>query len=291
MTPLETSFLAFQILAFLIALCIGSFLNVCIARMPEDRSVVSPPSHCPSCGAGIQPSDNIPVLSWLWLRGKCRSCGIRISPLYPVIELLTGLLGLLLFRHMIPVPEAVTMPNLVAWTVFLGFLAMLIASSFIDLQHFIIPDQFSQNAVPFGVAAMALLSWMGWSGALSWTQSLAGAIVGAGSLLSIIGAYWLVRREEGMGFGDVKLLAMIGAFLGAVPAIPFVIIVSSVLGSVAGLALMVRQGTGMKTQLPFGPFLALAAVLYVFFGHDLTRPAMHNLLMMWDLPRVFLGTL
>ena len=289
MTPLETSFLAFQLLAFLIALCVGSFLNVCIARMPEDRSVIHPPSHCPSCGSGIQPRDNVPVLSWLWLRGKCRSCGIPISALYPVIELLTGLLGLLLFRHLIPAPEAVSVGALAAWAVTLCFVAMLLASSFIDLRHYIIPDQFSQYAVPFGVAAAALLGWLGWPDALHWTQAIAGAIVGAGSLLTIIGAYWLVRREAGMGFGDVKLLAMIGSFLGALPAIPFVIIVSSVLGSVAGLGLMVARGTGMKTQLPFGPFLALAAILYVFVGHRLTGPAVRSLQLLWDVPGVFLG--
>lgn len=289
MTPLEVSVLTFQVLAFFIALCVGSFLNVCIARMPEDRSVVYPPSHCPACGSGIRASDNVPVLSWLWLRGKCRSCGIPISALYPIIELLTGLLGLLLWRHFVPGPEAITVPNMAAWAVYLGFVAMLIGSSFIDLRHYIIPDQFSQYAVPFGIAAMAGLSWLGWSGALSWTQALAGSIVGAGSLLSIIGGYWLWRREEGMGFGDVKLLAMIGAFLGALPAIPFVIVVSSVLGSVAGITLMITQGRGMKTQLPFGPFLALAAVLYVFFGDELTRPMVRTITLLWNVPSVFLA--
>jgi len=288
-SPVAVSHLAFQALAFAIALCIGSFLNVCIARMPEDRSVVSPPSHCPSCGAGIRAYDNVPVLSWMWLRGRCRSCGIGISALYPIIELLTGLLGLLLFRHLMPEPQAVTVPALASWAVFLGFVAMLLASSFIDLRHYIIPDQFSQYAVPFGIAAMAGLTWLGAPGAIGWTQALAGSIVGAGSLLSIIGAYWLWRREEGMGFGDVKLLAMIGAFLGAIPAIPFVILVSSVLGSVAGLGLMVTRGTGIRTQLPFGPFLALAAVIYVFWGDALTAPMVRNLLMMWQVPGVFLG--
>ncbi len=289
MTSLENSHLVFQVLAVAISLCVGSFLNVCIARMPEDRSVVHPPSHCPACGTRILVRDNLPVLSWLWLRGRCRSCQIPISVLYPVIELLTGLLGLLLFRHLVPTPEAITVPNLVAWAVFLGFVAMLLASSFIDLRHYIIPDQFSQYAVPVGIGAMALLNWLGWSEAMTWTQALAGAIVGAGSLLIIIGSYWLIRREEGMGMGDVKLLAMIGAFLGALPAIPFVIVVSSVLGSVVGLSLMITRGTGMRTQLPFGPFLALAAMIYVFFGPMLTRSAMRSLLMLWDLPTVLLG--
>ncbi len=289
MSSLAATALALQVLAFFIALSVGSFLNVCIARMPEDRSVVYPPSHCPACGAGIQATDNIPVLSWLWLRGKCRSCGLGISALYPVIELLTGVLGLLLWRHFMPAPEAVTVPNMAAWAVYLAFVSMLLASSFIDLRHYIIPDQFSQYAVPFGIAAMAGLGWLGWPGALSWTQALAGSVVGAGSLLSIIGVYWLWRREEGMGLGDVKLLAMIGAFLGALPAIPFVIVVSSVLGSIAGLGLMITQGRGMKTQLPFGPFLALAAVLYVFFGEELTGPMVRTLTLLWNVPSVFLA--
>ncbi len=286
---LAASYATFQVLAFLIALCVGSFLNVCIARMPEDRSVVHPPSHCPSCGSGISPRDNIPVLSWLLLRGRCRSCRIGISPLYPIIELLTGLVGLLLFRHLVPTPEAVTAPALAAWVVLLSFLSMLLASSFIDLRHYIIPDQFSIWAVPVGVGAMAGLSWLGWGPALSAGQAVAGAIVGGGSLLLIIGLYWLWRREEGMGFGDVKLLAMIGAFLGAIPAIPFVIVVSSLVGSVVGIALMITRGTGAKTQLPFGPFLALAAMVYVFVGPELTRPLVRTLMVLWEVPGVFLG--
>ena len=279
---LAASYGVFQLLTFFIALCVGSFLNVCIARMPEDRSVVHPPSHCPACGSSIRPYDNVPVLSWLILRGRCRDCGISISPLYPAIELLTGLLGLLLFRHLVPGPEAVTLPALAAWVYFLAFVAMLLGSTFIDLRHYIIPDQFSQWAVPFAIGGMALLDWMGWGPAMHWTQSMAGALVGGGILLVIIGAYWLWRREEGMGFGDVKLLAMIGAFLGAVPAIPFVVLASSVLGSVAGITMMLTRGTGVRTQLPFGPFLALAAVLYLFFGQEWSA---------YYVSRVFVGPL
>ena len=254
-----------------IGLCVGSFLNVCIARMPEDRSVVSPPSHCPDCGAGIKPYDNIPVLSWVLLGGKCRNCKTGISPLYPTIELLTGLLSLLLYRHLVPEPAALTVGAIAAWAGLLVFVSMLVGTTYVDLRHYIIPDQFSIYAVPVGLAMNVALGALGWGGALTWQQSVVGALVGGGSLGLVMLAYWLVRREEGMGLGDVKLLAMMGAFLGAVPAIPFIVLVSSVLGSVVGIGLIVVQGRGFRAQVPFGPFLAVAAIVYVFFGEAIIR--------------------
>ncbi len=252
--------------AFLLGLVVGSFLNVCIARMPEDRSVIRPPSHCPVCGHRIRWFDNVPVLSWLLLRGRCRDCGTPISSIYPAVELLTGLLGWLLFRRIVPDAEAIDLAHLAAWLTMFLFVAMLVAQTFIDVRHYIIPDEFSIYAVPLGVAASALLQRLGWSEAIGWKASVLGALAGGGFLLLVMGLFWLVRRREGMGLGDVKLLAMIGSFLGPFPAVPFVLFVASVAGSLVGVPLVLLRRRGLATALPFGPFLAFAAVLYVLHG-------------------------
>ena len=254
-----------QVWALIVGLCLGSFLNVCIARMPEDRSVSRPPSHCPACGHRIRWYENVPVLSWVVLRARCSSCGTRISPLYPIIEVLMGLLALLLFRELVPV---FSLPNLAAWAFYTLFVFMLVGSTYIDLRHYIIPDQFTIFAVPFGFLGVLGLQLIGYDGphAMTWQASLVGALVGGGVLLLTIGAWWLVRRVEAMGFGDVKLLAMMGAFLGALPAVPFILIGACLVGSVIGLLLMIKRGSGLKTQVPFGPFLAVTGVVYLFFG-------------------------
>lgn len=265
----DALFASLQGWAFAVALCVGSFMNVCIARMPEDRSVVSPPSHCPACGHQIRWYENIPVLSWIALRARCSGCGSRISPLYPIIELLVGILGLLLFRELVPGPEQVSVASFAGWAFYLVFVAMLVGLSYIDLRHYIIPDQFSVYAVPVGVAGAALLTHLGWDRAVTWQQSVVGALIGGGSLLLILGAWWLIRRQEGMGMGDVKLLAMIGAFLGAWPALFFVILASTLVGSAIGISVIVIKRSSLKTQLPFGPFLAVAALIYLFFGDSI----------------------
>lgn len=255
--------------ALAFGLAVGSFLNVCIVRMPEDRSVVWPGSACPACGTAIKAYDNVPVLAWLWLRGRCRACGSRISPLYPIVELLTGLVAWLIFQRFVPGPEAHDPGHFAAFFVFFLFAAMLIAQTFIDVRHYIIPDELSIYAVPVGVAASALLAWLGFPGAIGWKGSVVGALVGGGLLGSVMGLYWLVRREEGMGFGDVKLLAMMGAFLGALPAVPFILFLASVAGAAVGLPLALARGSGLRAALPFGPFLALGAIVYLLHGPEL----------------------
>ncbi len=268
-----------QVWAFLVSLCVGSFLNVCIARMPEDRSVVSPGSHCPSCGYVLRWYDNIPVLSWLMLRAKCRSCSLPISPLYPAIELLVGLLGLLLWRKLVgPVEEGLSLPDVAAWVVYLGFISMLVASTYIDLRHYIIPDEFSIYAAPVGILAVVGLGWLGFDGvgtgshlALSWQQSVVGALVGGGSLLSVWALWRLLRGIDAMGFGDIKLMAMMGAFLGALPAMLFIILFACIAGTAVGIPMMIKQRKGLKLMLPFGPFLAAGGVIYVYFGADLVQ--------------------
>lgn len=258
-------------------LVIGSFLNVCIARMPEDRSVVSPGSACPSCGHAITPRDNIPVLSWLLLRGRCRGCGSRISGMYPAIELLTGLLAWLLFRRLVPDAGALDLPHLAGFAVMLVFVGMLIAGAYIDVRHSILPDELTIYAVPVGVLLSALLHHLGHPNAPSWQQSVLGALLGAAVLLVPMGVYWLLRRQEGMGFGDVKLLAMMGAFLGPLPAIPFILFFAATVGSLVGVPMALLRGRGLQLSLPFGPFLAFAAIVWLLHGPELLQRAFPGL--------------
>lgn len=263
--------------ALLLGLCVGSFLNVCIARMPEDRSVVHPPSHCPACGSGIRWYDNVPVLSWLLLRARCRDCGTPISAVYPLVELATGLLVLLTWRTVVPDVTALDLAHALAFAWYTAFVAMLVAITFIDLRHCIIPDEFSIYAVPFGVGGAALIHWLDPSLAPSWQSSVLGAAAGAGILLLPAALYWLVRRSPGMaigdvmGWGDVKLMAMIGSFLGVLPAIPAALIIGAMSGSAVGIVHAVASGRGLRTGMPFGPFLALGAVVYLFFGDIILR--------------------
>ncbi|MFH1466693.1 MAG: prepilin peptidase [Pseudomonadota bacterium] len=260
-----------QLFALLLGLCFGSFLNVCIARMPEDRSVVHPGSACPHCGAAIRWHDNIPILSWLLLRARCRDCGHPISATYPLIEAATGLLVLLVWIQIVPGPNALDAAHLAAFAYRSVFVCMLVGLTFIDIDHHIIPDEFSIYAVPVGVLGALGIGLLHPGLAPTWQQSLVGALVGGGFLLAIAGVYWLIRREEGIGFGDVKLLAMIGSFLGAFPALVLVVLLAGLIGSVVGIATMVRRGAGMRLALPFGPFLALGALIALFFGDPLLR--------------------
>lgn len=256
--------------AFAVSLAVGSFLNVVIARMPEDRSVVRPGSMCPACGHQIRWYENIPVLSWIGLRAKCSGCGIPISPLYPAIELLTGVLGLLLFRRLVPDFMAVDAGHLAAWGIFLVFVAMQIANTFIDLRHRILPDELTIYAAPFGVGAALLLQWLGYEGPLgiTWQQSVVGSLAGGGVLLLLILGYWVFRRTQGMGFGDVKLLLAYGAFLG-LWAVPPILMIGALSGLMVGIPLMVIKGRGLRLEMPFGPFLVLGAVVWVYFGDAL----------------------
>ena len=221
----------------------------------------------------IRPWDNIPVISWVLLRAKCRQCAAPISVLYPTIELLMGILALLLFRFLVPTEESLTAHTLGTWVTYTVFLAMLVGLSFIDLRWKMIPDQFSIYAIPVGILAAVGLQQLGEPtgfAAPTPADALIGAVAGIAGLLAIIGTYWLIRREEGMGMGDVKLLGMMGAFLGWQALAP-IILIASVTGSFIGVGLMIAQGRGFRSQLPFGPFLSLGAVVYVFFWPEVQR--------------------
>jgi leader peptidase (prepilin peptidase)/N-methyltransferase len=235
---------------FVLGAMIGSFLNVCIVRLPEERSIVRPRSHCPSCRHEIAWYDNVPVLSYLLLRGRCRGCRARISPVYPVVELLTGALAVALWMRLGPT---------LALVGYFVFAAALVTVTFIDLDHRIIPDVISLPGIAIGLAVSFV------SPLVTPLDSLLGVVVGGGILLAIAYAYQAIRGQEGMGGGDVKLLAMIGAFLGW-QSVFVTLMLASLIGSVIGIALMLYQRADTKLAIPFGPFLAGGALISLFFG-------------------------
>ena len=245
----------FDIFAFIFGAAIGSFLNVCIYRIPAEISIVKPSSRCPSCGHPIRFYDNIPILSFLILRARCRDCGAKISWRYPLIELITGLMALLLFGKF--------GLSLVFLTFFI-FTAVLIVIAFIDLDHQIIPDILSLPGIPvFFLAAVFIVK-------LPWLEALIGLLIGGGVLLAIAFVYELITKREGMGGGDIKLLAMIGGFLGWKSLI-FVLLFSSLAGAVVGIAAMIIHKQDTKYAIPFGPFLSAAAVAWIFWGDAFIR--------------------
>ena len=240
------------LVALLMGLCIGSFLNVVIYRVPLGKSVVSPGSRCTKCGYELRWYDNIPVLSWASLGGRCRQCRAPISAQYPIVELVTGLLFVLV-AWLTPVG-----PLLVSRLI---LVAILVALFGIDLEHQILPNSIT---LP-GIIVVLMFSFIAPPG---WKDALLGALLGAGVLYGIAAAYYAVRREEGLGMGDVKMLAMIGAFLGW-KAVLVTMVLSSFSGAAIGLALISAQRGGMKLALPFGTFLAVGAVAAMLAGEPL----------------------
>jgi leader peptidase (prepilin peptidase)/N-methyltransferase len=241
------------LMGFIFGAAIGSFLNVCIYRLPAGESVVTPRSRCPSCHTPIRSSDNIPIVSYLLLRGRCRGCGVAISARYPFVEALTGVAAIAAVARFDLSPEAVAA---------FVFLAAMIVVTFIDLDHQIIPDVISLPGIVVGLMVSPLLKTPGFQSAFI------GALLGAGVLLAVAFTYEKLTGREGMGGGDVKLLAMIGAFLGW-KAVPVTLLLGSLAGSVVGIGLMLGRGTDSRVPIPFGPFLAAGAVCALFFGDAL----------------------
>lgn len=250
--------------SFCFGLIFGSFTNVLVARLPGGQSIVRPPSHCPHCKTPIRSRDNIPLVGYALLRGRCRSCGAGISPRYPVIELLGGVLfwaaevkfgwGPALFVRDWP------------------FLTILLAITFIDLEHRIIPDVLSLGGLALGLAT----GWL--SPDVSWLHCFYGAALGFGIFYAMAWIYSVVAKRQGLGGGDIKLLAMLGAFLGPAGVLA-TIVISSILGSIIGigwgLALRFRkrpeggeqgQGDLMSLAIPYGPFLVIGGLYYYFFS-------------------------
>jgi leader peptidase (prepilin peptidase)/N-methyltransferase len=238
--------------AAIFGLCIGSFLNVVIYRVPRGLSIVTPPSRCRNCGYLLRWYDNVPVLSWLFLRARCRSCGTPVSWQYPVVEVITGALFVLVV-WLTPIGPLVFSR--------LMLVCILIALFGIDLEHQILPNSITLPGIVIGV----LLSLIAPPGV---RDALIGVVLGGGILYAIAGGYYLWRREEGMGMGDVKMLAMIGAFLGW-KAVLVTLVLASFSGAIIGLLLMALQRGTMKFALPFGTFLAIGAAIAMLTGDPL----------------------
>jgi len=232
---------------------VGSFLNVCIVRLPKEESIVTPGSHCPHCNHPIMFYDNIPLISYLVLRGKCRYCKSSISAQYPLVEGITAITSLLLFLKF---------GLSLNYLFYFSFVAALIVITVIDLYHQIIPDVISIPGIGVGLLGALIVPY------ITFFNSLLGILLGGGSLFVVATLYqWLFKRE-GMGGGDVKLLAMIGAFLGW-ESVVLTILLSSLIGSITGMIIMVIKGKDFKYAIPFGPFLSLGAVIALFYKSEI----------------------
>jgi leader peptidase (prepilin peptidase) / N-methyltransferase len=236
--------------SFIFGALVGSFLNVVIFRLPnEGQSVVFPASHCPSCKTQLRWFENIPIFSWLALRGKCRTCKTAISLQYPVVELGMALLSGALYRHF--------GPSFALFHYFL-FTAALLVIIFIDLHHQIIPDVISLPGIAVGFVGSFFNPWV------TWQEAGLGILIGGGILYGVAVSYAMLTGKEGMGGGDIKLLAMIGAFLGW-QSLLYVVFASSLTGAVIGGISLLAQKKDSQTRIPFGPFLSLAALSWLFF--------------------------
>lgn len=260
--PILTTFI------FLAGLCIGSFLNVCIWRIPRDESIVWPGSHCPACHHALAPWDNVPLLSWLLLNGKCRHCKAPISPRYFVVELLTGaLFAGLWFVH--------------GWTlqtpIYMFFTAALVLGTFVDFDHLILPDRVTIGGMVAGpLLSFAFPALQGQTERLpALIQSAIGLALGYGILWTVATIGRLVLKREAMGMGDVKLLGAIGACLGW-QAVLFTVFVSSLSGTLLGVTLIAAGKKELQSKIPYGPHIALGAVLWMFCG-----PACIDLYLAW----------
>ena len=247
---------------------IGSFLNVVIHRVPREESIAFPASHCPSCDTAIRPYDNIPVVSWAVLRGRCRACGTPISARYPAVELLTGVLFAL--TYLLHSGLTLSLPF------DLAFVAAIVALVFIDAEHMLLPNVITYPGAALALAARAVVpnlygvASLGGEHTPAWLLSLAGAVLGAlagGGFLWLVGWLWeRARGVEAMGLGDVKMMFMVGAFLGW-PLTLLTIFVGVLTGSLAGVAAMARRGErDMQMLLPFGIFLGLGSLVSLLFG-------------------------
>lgn len=243
----------YYVFFFILGAIFGSFGNVIIYRLPKEESIVKPRSYCYSCKTPIKWYDNIPILSWFILRGRCRHCGARFSFRYPLVELIMGALFMLSYHYVG-----------ISWSLleYLIFIFGLVVCTFIDLDHMILPDEFTLSGIVIGLIGAALNPHR------DFLDALFGVLMGGGFLWGMAYVYYLLTKQEGMGGGDIKLLAWIGALLGW-KAIPFVIMSSAIIGSVVGLIAARKQKAGLKTVIPFGPYLALGAILYLFGGETI----------------------
>jgi leader peptidase (prepilin peptidase)/N-methyltransferase len=227
-----------------LGLAVGSFLNVCIHRLPRRESLVSPPSRCPKCAVPLRWYDNIPLLSYVVLGGQCRNCRAPISVIYPIVELVTA--GVFLAAYSLFGPSPLLIARLV-------LACAMIVLFVVDLQHRILPNIITLPGIIVGFVFSLFLP-------PGWFESLMGLVAGGGVLLLMAETYYRVRNEEGLGMGDVKMLAMIGAFLGW-KLMLVTLVLSSFLGSLIGIGMIVLKKGDMKYALPFGTFLAIGAIV------------------------------
>jgi leader peptidase (prepilin peptidase)/N-methyltransferase len=276
MDPATAYSVIYDVAAFFIGACVGSFLNVCVYRIPLNRSVVHPGSHCSACGAPIPWYNNLPILSWWILRGRAACCGTKIDARYWIVEAGMALLFLAIWMRY-------GATDIVAAFIYAIFVSGLAAACLIDLDHYIIPDRFSLGGCVAGFIACAIHpSLMGQTTALhGFSWSLASAILGALTLLGVAWLGTLIFRKEAMGMGDVKLLAAMCAFLGPM-SITWILPLSSLIGSFLGIALIFYQRGAWGTRIPYGPFLGLAAVLWLFGGLEVTHAYWHHVWGAWS---------
>ena len=241
------------IFIFFLGAIVGSFLNVCIYRLPRDESILFPPSHCPHCGKPVRLYDNIPIVSYVILRGKCRHCKEAISARYPIVETISGLLSMALVMK-----YGLTLHLILL----LLFVFSLIIITFIDLDYQIIPDILSIPGIFAGICASFFIPMA------YWIDSILGILLGGGFLFIIAITYKWVTHREGMGGGDIKLLAMVGAWLGW-KAIPFILFSSSFIGALIGGISLLLSRKSLRYKIPFGPFISIASIIYIFFGPEI----------------------
>lgn len=258
----------FEPISFIFGLIVGSFLNVCIYRLPRNISIIRPPSSCPVCSAPIKPWDNIPILSYIFLKGKCRKCGERISIRYPLVELLNGILYWAAFNYF-----------RLGWHLpfVFAFVSAMVVITVIDLDFQIIPDVITIPGIVMGIVSASFLfpdPFMEVSSKESaycllptayyqivgFRNSIAGLFLGGGLFYLIA-----ILSKGGMGGGDIKLMAMVGAFMGW-KAVFLTTFIGSLVGSAVGIFLMAFKGKGRKTKIPFGPFLSFGSLITLFFG-------------------------
>jgi len=272
-----TQSIVFDIFAFVVGACIGSFINVCVYRIPLNRSIVHPGSHCSACGAPIPWYNNLPIISWAVLRGRAACCGTRIDMRYWLVEI-----GMAFLFMAIWMKYGESDP--VAAVIYAIMVSGLTCACLIDLDHYIIPDRFSLGGCVAGFVACSIHpSLMGQTTVLhGFSWSLASAIVGALTLIAVAWLGTLLFKKEAMGMGDVKLLAALCAFLGGT-SITWILPLSSLIGSVLGLSLIFWQRGAWGTRIPYGPFLGLAAILWIFGGSDIMNAYWHNVAHAWTM--------
>lgn len=243
----------FTIISFIMGIIFGSFFNVCIYRIPEKLSVANPPSHCYNCNTRLKPLDLVPILSWTFLKGKCRYCGQKISPRYALVEFLTGILFVTIY---------ISFGYNIETIYYMFLISLLIVITFIDLDHFIIPNELIIIGSIFAVVFNLFIK------IVTIKDMLLGAIICGGGMLLLIYLIELIVKKEVMGGGDIKLFAMLGLFLGLKGGL-LTILLSVYVGAIYGIITIVHSKIKKQeynSMIPYGPFISIAALVYVLYG-------------------------